>query len=174
MAAFPVFWIGIQLAIVRMPLGNWLLILPFDLVAVAFFGYGVSGLLELPARWRASRGDPVLAVVEPEGLRMVGMGHLTWGRIAAVRVAASDIATNEGSPPIRRLEVVPTDPGRLEDRPWSDRAYDRLHGLTRRLNSVRRRAARAPGAFGLDLDLLEDPEGLLDAIARYCLVDERG
>ena len=76
--------------------------------------------------------------------------------------------------PLFFREIVPLDPVRLAARPWSDRAYERLRGLLGRINVLGRGSDRSPGAFGLDLDLLEDPEGLLDAVARYRLVDERG
>jgi hypothetical protein len=143
----------------------------FDLVALGFIGFGIGSLLELPGRWRMARGDPALVTVDEQGMEMLGMGRLAWSQIAGARVTASSIPTPEGRPGIRRLEIVPLDPTRLAERPWPDRAHDRFRAFTARLVPFGSRP-RPAGAFALDLDLVEDPEGLLDAIARYRLVDE--
>jgi hypothetical protein len=166
----PVLFVGPQVLI-----GGAVLGLPvmwgFDLVALAFLGFGIGSLLEMPGRWRMARGDPALVTVDERGIEMRGMGRLAWSQVAEARVVGSSIPASEGRPAIRRLEIVPLDPARLADRPWPDRAYDGFRAITGRLTPFGRRR-RAAGAFAIDLDLLQDPEGLLDTIARYRLVDE--
>jgi hypothetical protein len=148
------------------------IVLPFLLIPVAFLAIGIVGLLDAPSRWRMARGDPRLATVDDGGLELKGMGRLAWSQIDEVRVATAPVPVGEHQPAIGRLEVVPLDPARLEARHWSERALDRVRAALARWTPFVRRRVR-PGAFGLDLDLVADPEGLLDAIARYRLVDER-
>jgi hypothetical protein len=145
------------------------LLLGFDLIAIAFVGIGVAALLEVPGRWRMATGDPVLATVDEAGIEMRGMGRLPWSEIEGVRVAGSWIPAGEARSTIRRLEIAPRDRRLLAGRPWPDRALDGLRSVSGRALPGRRR--RGVGAFALDLDLLEDPEGLLDEIACHCLVD---
>lgn len=144
---------------------------PFLLIPVLFAWWGVTGLLGLPARLRMLRGDPVVVTVDHSGIEMRGMGHLAWSDIVDVHVGSSTVIVSEGQPPVRRLEIVPRDPRRLAARPRPDRAYDAIRTLGRRAWPFGRQRART-AAFGLDLDLVEDPEALLDAIAAYRVVDE--
>ncbi|HJW21142.1 MAG TPA: hypothetical protein VJ506_01805, partial [Candidatus Limnocylindrales bacterium] len=147
------------------------IVLAFLLIPVAFITIGIVGLLDVPSRWRMARGDPRLATVDESGLALKGMGRLAWSQIAEARVVSASVWVSEGQPSVGRLEIVPLDPTRLDARPWSERMLDRVRAFLGRWTPfVRRR--RRPGAFGLDLDLVADPEGLLDAIARYRLVDE--
>jgi hypothetical protein len=171
MILVPAGFLGSQLVMGPAVLGNPL-VWGFDLVAIAFVGYGIGSFLELPGRWRMVRGGPVLATVDRYGMEMRGMGRLAWTQIAEARVVASSIPTEQGHPAIRRLELVPLDPTRLAQRPWSDRAHDRFLAISKRLIPLGAHRRRSPGAFALDLDLLVDPEGLLEAIARYRIVDE--
>jgi uncharacterized membrane protein SirB2 len=170
MSVFAVFWISLHL-LPGMDIRAHVVMLFGDVVAIVFLGFGIGGLLELPGRWRMRRGDPALVTVDERGIEMRGMGRLAWSQVAIVRVAGSSIPTQEGTPAIRRLEIYPLDPTRLRDRLWSDRAYDRFRAVTGRLAPFGRRR-RAVGAFAIDLDVLQDPEQLLDAIAHYRVVDE--
>lgn len=144
----------------------------FLIFPLGFLAWGIVLVLELPSRLRMRFGNSRLITVDDQGIEMRGMGRLGWSEIADVRVVSSPVPVGEGESGIRRVEVVPLDPSRLAARPWPDRAYDAIRSLSGRLPFARRR--RGIGAFGLDLDLIADPEGLLDAIARYRLVDETG
>jgi hypothetical protein len=144
---------------------------PFLLIPVFFIALSVTGLLGLPARLRMMRGNAVIVTVDDSGIDLRGVGHLAWADIVDVHVGDSTVVVSGGQPPVRRLEIVPRDPRRLAARPRSDRAYDAIRTIGRRVWPFGRQMfGRA--AFGLDLDLVEDPETLLDAIAAYRVVDE--
>lgn len=165
-AIFLTLWIGI--GGLAMP---WFAY-PFLLIPLVFLFDGFAQLLELASRIRMTRGDPMLLTVDADGIALRGMGRLRWDHVRTVRVVDSSMPTGEGSPPGRRLEIVPRDPAALRARPWSDRAFDRYRGILRRLKPFGDRAPRQ-AAFGLDLDLLDSPaDEVLDAIARYTLVEE--
>ena len=173
----PLLLIGVPLLMIVFPLASGLnpfavpLAWLFYLFPLGFLAWGIVMALELPSRLRMRFGSSTLVTVDEQGIEMRGMGRLAWSEIADVRVVRSPMAVGEGQPAIRRIEIVPLDATRLAGRPWPDRAYDAVRAAVARLPLARRR--RGPGAFGLDLDLVAEPEGLLDAIARYRLVDER-
>ena len=152
--------------------GVFFALFPLAIVLV-FVAVGIPAFLESLGRMAVTKGDAEALIVSDSGITMTGMGHLRWSEIAAINIGAADIVEGEGGEPNRpRLEIVPRDPGRLAARPWAARSRDTFLGRIRRLKPWGDRTPK-PGAFALDLDLLDaDPEAVIDLIARHRVVEE--
>ena len=150
-----------------------LVALPFLLIPIGFVVYGLGLALRVPIRQRFRTGGSELLTIDADGIDMRGMGRLRWSEIDDVRAVDSGLPTGEGSPSIRRLEIVPRDPRRFGDRPRAERWYDAYRSFLRRLKPF---GDRSPieRSFGLDMDLLdESSDEVLDLIARYRVVDDQ-
>ena len=149
-----------------------LVVFAFMLIPLGFAAYGISLLLDMPARWRIRRDDPNVLKIDGNGIELTGMGRLRWTEIEAVRVINSNRPTGEYSPQISRLEIVPRDRSRLATRPVWDRRRDAWRSFIRRLKPVGNRSPVEP-CFALDFDLLDaNPNEVIDLIARYRVVED--
>ncbi len=143
-------------------------------IASIFVLIGLSSLFGALERVRVATGDEEVLTVDEDGISMSGMGRLSWAEIAEARIGQADVVQDgEGAGPDRpRLEIVPRAASRLESRPRAARALDAFREWRRR-RMFWRVYSPEPGAFALDLDLLDaDPNEIIDLIARYRVVDE--
>lgn len=153
----------------------WGIVLVMALIASVFVIAGLGPLLEAIVRLRLERGPSTVLTVGPEGIGIHGRPPIPWAEIMAVRLEQTHLVEgDEGDYDRPRLEIVPRDPRRLEERSATEREAERLRERSRVIRFWDRRPS-PPAAFRVDLDTLDaNPDDVIDLVDLHRRVEVVG